>query len=226
MAITEKILIGIETPDDMVGSNLKQKSFSVIMPWVLVTLLALTALASFFNEGIDNLLFFNTHTVNAEQKYTRNELYAKIQTLQTQNNIAQLNLTQLIKENEELRATSERRAAAISVIAIEVTDILEKNARNVLATLGARLVPYVGIPVQISLTTIELKEDCDLATSLAELNAEHGNAPIDTEVICKAADMVPSPRQAWDQVKAQGNSALKTAYGALESTASMFGLSL
>ena len=118
MATTEKILIGIETPDDMVGSNLKQKSFSVIMPWVLVTLLALTALASFFNERIDKLMFFNTHTVNAEQKYTRNELYTKIQTLQTQNNIAQLNLTQLIKENEELRATSEKRAAAISVIAI------------------------------------------------------------------------------------------------------------
>jgi len=122
----------------------------------------------------------------------------------------------LAKEHNELMTVTARRASAVKAVATRTTTVLATRTAEAVATLPARAAPYVGVAALIAFTGVELKADCEVARALAELNAEHGNAPIDISQVCAAIDRVPSAGQTWNSVKAGADAALRKTYEALE----------
>lgn len=122
----------------------------------------------------------------------------------------------LAKEHDALKAVTARRASAVKAVATRTTTVLATRSAEAVATLPARAAPYVGIAALIAFTGVELKADCEVARALAQLNTEHGNAPIDTGQVCAAIDKIPSAGQTWNSVKAGADSALRKTYETLE----------
>lgn len=233
-----------------VGSN----RVTLIVSLVLVFLLTLSNVATLLSERVHDAAFGILASVlgvagqvAAESILARSPTKAKARAVDVATRQIQFERADLLRKNNVLRAETEavkvgkaalvqerngllsvaaKRAATVRAVAARTSTILATRAAEAVSTLPVRAAPYVGIGALVGFTTYELKMDCDVARALAELNAEHGNAPIDTGQVCTAIDRVPSPRQTWDKVIAEANSALSTTYTAIESTAKRIGLTL
>lgn len=160
--------------------------------------------------------------VRAAEKATRlmqaqnAELQARHSKMLAEHEATKASRAALVKEHDALRAVTAKRASAVKAFATRTTVTLSSRAASAITTFPARAAPYVGIAALVGFTTVELKSDCELARALVELNAQHGNDSIDTDPVCRAIEMVPSPQQAWAAVKLQASSTLRSTYDALE----------
>jgi hypothetical protein len=130
------------------------------------------------------------------------------------------------RDHDALKATTARRAAAVRDLSARTVTTLAGRAKDAIKTLPVRAAPYVGIAAAVSFTALDLKADCDLAKTIAQLSQEHGNAPVDTGEICKAADQVPSPQQAWSAIREGSGAAWLATSVAIEKLATSAGLAL
>ena len=161
-----------------------------------------------------------------ELQNERAGLHTTNRTLQAENEAIKASRASLAREHDALRTITAKRAAAVKAVATRTSIILAARSADAVSSLPMRAAPYIGIAALVGFTTVELKADCDLARSLADLNADHGNEPIDTGQICRAVDKVPSPQQAWTTVRSQASATLKTTYSTLESAATLLGLTI
>lgn len=224
----------------------------VIVSWILIFILTVSNLATLLSERVHAAAFGVLASVAAvagqvatEAILARSPTKAKARAVEGATRQIQSERADLLTRNNALRAETEavkaskaalvqernalltvaaKRAAAVRAVAARTSTILATRSAEAISTLPVRAAPYVGIGALVGFTTYELKADCDVAQALAALNDEHGNAPIDTGQVCAAIERVPSPRQTWDKVKARANSAMRTTYAAIESTANRVGL--
>jgi len=156
----------------------------------------------------------------------RADLLNKNRALHAESESVRASKAALAKEHEALQAVSAKRAKAVRAIATRTSSVLAARSVEALSTLPVRAAPYVGVTALVAFTSMELSSDCELAKALANLNAEHGNEPVDPGPVCKAVASVPSPSQAWNSVKARSSATLASSYDLLESTANRFGFTL
>jgi hypothetical protein len=225
---------------------------SAAVPWILVLIFALSniaillfervhdaafdvvaAVVSVAGPGIANAMLARsatnakTRAVEGSTKQLQAEragLLTKNMALHAEVEAVKASKAALSKEHDALRATAAKRASAVNAMATRTSAVLATRSAEAVASLPVRAAPYVGIAALVSFTAVELKSDCNVAKALAELNVLHGNAPVDTGQVCAAISKVPSPQHAWDNVKTQAGTALRTAYDALESLANRLGL--
>ena len=225
-----------------------------ILPWMLVGLLTMSNVASLLSERAHNIGFGILATVanlagqvvadtvlsssptkakaraidsvTRRLQNERTELHNMNTALRAENDAVRASKAVLTKEHDALRTIATKRASAVRALATRTTAALATRSAEAVTTLPARAAPYVGIAALVGFTTLEVKADCELAIALADLNAEHGNAPVDTGKVCGVVSMVPSPQQAWSSVKTKGSATLKTTYDVLENTANRFGLTI
>jgi hypothetical protein len=119
-------------------------------------------------------------------------------------------------DRDAARAMAARRAAAVQKVARNATAKIATRSADTLATFPARAAPYVGVAALIGFTGYELKMDCELAQSLADLNIEHDNERIDVGPICRRVNQVSTFDQTLDTVKAKADVSQKAMYEALQ----------
>ena len=237
---------------DEIGGKRKRSGLWSFAPWLLTGLLLISNVAIVLNERIhgaaydivatiasiagqvvaDSVLSHSptrakAKVVNLETRRLQTEkveLIAKNRALQREHEIVLAGKAALAKEHEAMRAVAAKRATAVKAIVNRTTYVLTSRSAEAVSTLPVRAVPYVGIAALVTFTTWELKANCDLAKALAELNAEHGNESIDTGKVCSAVDRVPTPQQAWNEVKSQSSGALKATFDGVEAAAHRLGL--
>lgn len=121
-------------------------------------------------------------------------------------------------ERDAVKALAAKRAATVQKIARNTTTRLAARSAESVTSLPLRAAPYVGIAVLLTTTGLELQADCDLAKSLADLNAEHANEPIDVGSICRRVNSVPTREQLWKDVKARASASQRVFYETLQAT--------
>ena len=236
------------------GQRQVRSRLCIFTPWILAGSLLISNIATLLSDRIHNAAYNIVATIastaghivadavlsrsptrakaNAVNIETRRlqtaslELEAKNRALQREKEIVTASKVALAKEHDALRVVTAKRASAVKAMASRTTSVLASRSAEAISTLPVRAAPYVGIAALIAFTTWELKADCNLARALAELNADHGNDPIDTGKVCGAVDSVPTPQQAWAGVKSHSSTALKATYEGLESTANRLGLTI
>ncbi len=222
-----------------------------VTPWVLVALLTLSNFSLVISERLhaaafgalasvaavagqsvsDALLARNPTQAKARASESamrklqseRAALLARNRALQIEKEAIQSSKVALENEQRALKAVVAKRAAAVRTVTMRTSTMLATRSAEAISTLPVRAVPYVGIAALVGFTSWELKADCDLARSLAELNTEHGNEPVDTGQVCGAVEKVPTPQEAWNNVKSRAGTSLRSTYGVLERTAMRFG---
>lgn len=232
----------------------RRSLLAAIAPWALVAVLFVTNLGTLVSERLhaaafnalasiasiagpaiaDAVLSRSPMKAQAQAVTTatrqiraeRDELRTRNQLLHREHDELKASRAALAKEHDALRATAAKRASAVKAVATRTTSALASRSADAVASLPVRAAPYVGIAALVGFTTYELKADCEVARTLAELNVEHGNDPIDVGPVCMAVEQVPSPAQVWSSAKAQANSTLRTALETFESAASKLGLSV
>ena len=226
--------------------------FFSFVPWVLTGLLLISNVATVLSDSVHRAAYQIVDTiasiagqnvadavlarsptiakakaVNIETRRLQTEtakLNAKNRALQRDKELVTASKAALSKQHDALRSVVARRASAVKAMASRTTTVLASRSAQAVSTLPIRAAPYVGIAALVTFTTLELKADCDLAKTLAALNADHGNEPIDTGKVCGAVDSVPTPQQAWVGVKSHANTSLKATYEVLEQAANRVGL--
>lgn len=170
-----------------------------------------------------------THAVEAATRRLQAErvaLETTMRTIQRDRDAVVAGKAALTREHAALQAAAARRAAAVRALANRTASVLAARSAEAVSTLPVRAAPYLGLVALVAFTTQELKSDCDLAKALASLNAEHGNAAVDTGAVCAAVDRVPTPQQAWSSVKVGSGMAWRAAYDSIEAVARQRGIGL
>ena len=226
----------------------------MVLPWLLVILLLVFNGTTVLNERVNNAAYgviaaivgilgesvsqdilsrspayIRTKAVGratVELRARNTELSAKHIALETEHTRLQANRVALAKEYDALRTSSMKRAVAVNNLAVRATTKLAVRTAEAVTSLPIRAVPYLGIAALVTFTTLEVNADCELARSLADLNVQHGNDPIDVGKICSYVGKVPSVDDAWNQAKSQASGVVKGAYGIIERSASRKSASL
>jgi len=213
----------------------------LVFPWLLVFLLALSNLGVLMNqrvhavaydflasaiqlggESLAQRLLSRSPTAvrgKAVERATQTlrahtaELEAQHKLLAADHARLKASHAALAEEHETLRATSLRRAASVRGVAARTTAKLAARSAEAVTTLPGRAVPYVGIVALVGFTVYEVKTDCEVARSLADLSLDYGNdEPIDTGTVCGYVQTVPTPGEAWNRVVEQANARLRGLY--------------
>jgi hypothetical protein len=240
--------------ESSLGGGASRLHLSVVIPWALVFLLSLSNTSSLLSERFHNAAYgvlsnvlgiagpaiadamlsrsptkARARAVDSATRQLQGEradLLNKNRALHAENEAVRASKAALAKEHHALRAVSAKRAAAVRAVATRTSSVLAARSAEAVSTLPLRAAPYIGIAALVGFTTMELKSDCELAKALADLNAEHGNEPVDSGQVCKVVESVPTPSQAWNSVKARSSATLNSTYDLLESTANQFGFTL